>query len=471
MRENEFEKRVQQKMGDFHLHPSDEVWTEVERRIHKEKKRRILAWWPLFFLLAGGGIAAGILLTNKKEKNETIAVNKKSETLIQSSIEKASVPEPTANSTNRTNIDTTASKINTIEKSKTDEAKIIRQHDEPNLVTNKGIMEKSIIASPGKKIKKVSSDKNVVVYAYYENDKQEPDLAVKNSISSKPVTTSTDSIKAIHNIVATAKHETVGNDKPEVQGPQTSDSATKEQTTKSQNKKTKKWDWGIHFSASRSSIGNGVSFGNSRLYFDNLSSSQVFTPPGLANFYSSPLRSSFSWATGVYFKRAVSKKLDFNAGLGYTYLSTKMNIGSRVESARQINNYYTQGLTVNNFYRSGSNSSHTNGYHFISLSADLSWRIINGKKINIYWDNGLSFSRMLGSSMLHYDRNLQGYYKDNSLLGKNQLAYTTGFSIPVSKRLQVNPFVSYNLTPVLKNSDTLHFTNYGIRIRFLMNKK
>ena len=49
------------------IHPQ-EVWTEVERRIRKEKKRRLLAWWPLFFLLGGGGIAAGILLTNKKEK-------------------------------------------------------------------------------------------------------------------------------------------------------------------------------------------------------------------------------------------------------------------------------------------------------------------------------------------------------------------------------------------------------------------
>ena len=70
MRENEFEKQVQQKMGDLDLSPSDAVWTAVERRIRKEKKRRFIFWWPLFFLLRGGGIAAGIIWTNKKEKNK-----------------------------------------------------------------------------------------------------------------------------------------------------------------------------------------------------------------------------------------------------------------------------------------------------------------------------------------------------------------------------------------------------------------
>ena len=249
------------------------------------------------------------------------------------------------------------------------------------------------------------------------------------------------------------------------------DSTAKEQISNRVDKKSKNWDWGIHFSAGRSNTAEGLRFPKQGFNFDALSSQVSIPSPGLASYSSSPVRSSFSWSAGLYIKKEISKKLDFNAGLGYSYLSTKMNIGSRVDSARQINNYYTQGLTVSNFYRPGGNSSHTNGYHFISLSANLSWRIINGKKVKIYWENGLSYNRMLGSSMLHYDRNLQGYYKDNSFLAKNQIAFTTGFSIPVSKRLQVNPFVAYNLTPVLKNSDTLHFTNYGIRIRFLMNKK
>lgn len=475
MRENEFEKRVQQKMGDFNLRPSEEVWTEVERRIRKEKKRRFMAWWPLFFLLAGGGIAAGILLTNKKEKGEVITANKNIETPNQSSPEKTSVPGLVNNSRNTNNTDTAASKsTSTITKDNIDEIKITPIKSVTSVKPAKQQKEKQATGIEKKQNNTEVSDKEIVTVDKKISDQNEQPL-ITNTVPSKQNETLMplqDSAKA-SNIAVVTKQDIPQKNQQQDPVAQTTGNSNKEQKTKSADKKTAKWDWGISFSIGRSNIADGLRFPKQRSYFDALAS-QVSTPPSppaLFSYSSSPVRSSFSWTAGLFIKKAVSKKLDSNLGLDYSFLSTKMNIGSRVDSARRINNYYTQGLTVNNFYRSGGNSTHINGYHFISLSADLSWRIITGKKTSIYWNNGLSYNRMLGSSMLHYDRNLQGYYKDNSFLAKNQLAFTTGFSIPVSKRLQVNPFVSYNLTPVLKNSDTLHFTNYGIRIRFLMNKK
>src|SRR5215218_8533673 len=76
MRENEFEKRVQQKMEGFDLSPSPELWEEVERRIRKEKKRRFVFWWLLLFTGLGGGAIALLLDTNNK-KTTGIAVNSK----------------------------------------------------------------------------------------------------------------------------------------------------------------------------------------------------------------------------------------------------------------------------------------------------------------------------------------------------------------------------------------------------------
>ncbi|MDZ4806688.1 MAG: hypothetical protein SGI96_00295 [Bacteroidota bacterium] len=472
MRENEFEKRVQQKMGDFNLRPSEEVWTAVERRIRKEKKRRVIAWWPLFFLIAGGGIAAGILLTKKKGKEEIITANKKTETPIQSSLEKTSVPEPVNNSINTANPDTATNKNTAIiVKRSSDEIKIIPVKSATSVKPDRQLKEKQTNVIQKQQNNTEVNNKDIVTADNKNNKKNENPLVTNTVPSTKnePLIPARDSAK-VSNIAVVTKQDIPQKNQKQEHVPQPPDSVSKKETTKTTNKKTKKWDWGIHFSAGRSSIGQGLSFAGQRLYFDALAL-QSSSPPGLFSNSSSPVPPSFSLATGVYFKKAISKKLDLNAGLGYSYLSTKINAGSRVDSTRQINNYYSQGLTVNNFYRSDGNSSHINGYHFISLSADLSWRIIAGKKINIYWENGFSYNAMLGSSMLHYDRNLQGYYKDNSLLAKNQLAFSTGFSIPVSKRLGVSPFVSYNLTPVLKNSDTLHFTNYGIRIRFLINKK
>jgi len=470
MLENEFEKRVQQKMEDFNLHPSEDVWTEVERRIRKEKKRRILAWWPLFFLLGGGGIAAGILLTNKKEKNETITANNKTESSIKPSSKKITVTEPVSNSESIDNSDTATSENTiTIIKNKTGEIGTTPGSTVTTFKPTEQVKDKRTTATSikGKNKNNSNEESNEEIVT---KDKQNKNLESEPSVTtSNPTISAKDPVKS-NDIAVVKKQEVEESTKPQQQVLPAADSATKEQISKPADKKMKNWDWGISFSVGRSSIGNGFSLSNQRLFFDATALQSTIPGNNFSNT-ASPVLPSFSWSAGFFIRKEVSKKLDFNASLSYSYLSTKMNIGSRVDSARQINNYYTQGLTVNNFYRPGGNSSHTNGYHFISLSADLSWRIINGKKVKIYWENGLSYNRMLGSSMLHYDRNLQGYYKDNSFLAKNQVAFTTGLSIPVSKRVQVSPFVSYNLTPVLKNSDTLHFTNYGIRIRFLMNKK
>ena len=57
MQENEFEKRVQQKMDELKIAPSDAVWQKIEPQIRKEKRRRwLLIFLPVMFigLLYGG---------------------------------------------------------------------------------------------------------------------------------------------------------------------------------------------------------------------------------------------------------------------------------------------------------------------------------------------------------------------------------------------------------------------------------
>jgi hypothetical protein len=75
--------------------------------------------------------------------------------------------------------------------------------------------------------------------------------------------------------------------------------------------------------------------------------------------------------------------------------------------------------------------------------------------------------------MLHFDGRVPGYYKDNKLLTKNHLLFSTGFSVPVGRGIVINPFVAYSLTPVVKNSGSsrTNFFNYGIRFKLSLNKK
>jgi len=275
-------------------------------------------------------------------------------------------------------------------------------------------------------------------------------------------------------IFAEKKNETKQKETPEeaVQ-PKTGNTVTKENKKRAE-KNAGQWDWGFSLSAGRSSVVEGFRIFNGPLYADasTLQTGSSGNPSGIP-VSRAAMQPSFSWSAGFYRKKSISQKLNIHIGLAYQYLSTRISVGNRVDSTRSVNNTYSQGLTVSDFYGYAGNATYTNQYHFISLSGDISWRIINGNKVKLYWENGLGYSRLLGSTMLHYDRGLPGYYRDNRLLTKNNLFYTTGFTLPAGTRWSVNPFASYGLTRVLKQVDSsrTHYSNFGIRIRYLLNKK
>jgi cytoskeletal protein RodZ len=53
MSDHDFEKQVQQKLGELKLRPSDAVWMEVEKNIRDKKRRRRFLWlWSAALLVA-----------------------------------------------------------------------------------------------------------------------------------------------------------------------------------------------------------------------------------------------------------------------------------------------------------------------------------------------------------------------------------------------------------------------------------
>src|SRR5687767_15479819 len=71
MAENEFEKRVQDKLEQFNLAPTPGVWQTVTDRVRKEKKRRFLFFWILLGLLVGGGGTATFLFIKGNQNNSS----------------------------------------------------------------------------------------------------------------------------------------------------------------------------------------------------------------------------------------------------------------------------------------------------------------------------------------------------------------------------------------------------------------
>jgi hypothetical protein len=468
MQENEFEKKMQEQMQGFGLQPSEEVWKEVEHRIRKEKKRRFIIWWPLLFLLLAGGAGGYYFLNEKNKNNQSVAAevtkqapNKKENTLAG---DDKSLPQ-----------------TNMVPTGENTDAKITAGNKQVRSFSNKEEL-KSLPEQTTKSVFQIQKGNGWVAkkkqrQTVKEESTDNNPVPIKKDVEvERPLTSGEIEIPVAH-ISKPDQQQIVSvdsvvnksvSDKKEVK---TDSVVTVGITTQSKKEKKKPaWTTGISFYAGSSSVADGLSLLRSSALED--ANGQLAVNPGTAAAVQSPVRSGLSFGAGVFIQKPLSKKTTIQFGLAYNYLSTRISVGNRVDSFIYVNSMSNQVTSAGNYYRASIGNKYANQYHLAALSANLSWRIIDGKKIKINWENGIAYSRLFSSDMLHYSSSIPGYYKDNSLLSKNQFIISTGLSIPVAGTLSLQPFISHSITSVLKKTGGTekYYTVFGLKAIFLFGK-
>ncbi|HEX7903258.1 MAG TPA: hypothetical protein VF487_05225 [Chitinophagaceae bacterium] len=511
---NEFEKQLQQKMDELKLRPSGQVWEEVEKRIRKEKKRRsIVLWFLLFALLLGGGTTWYFI---QDDKTDTTIV------------EKQVAPR-------KQTIDTKDNAVPVINEAKQQPStSTINNNNKPATSAGNSSASGGLPVSIGKKtitpqkIKETGSETRELFTTINSNKKQEKEIRktslIKDEIVSMDITAgqkkkSNNDNKPVqvnrapviigktNDTVAKAIEPTlIETDKPEEIKETAStdsviattieivkpaiDSIDKKEESKANLslKKKNKWHWGVSVLPGISHTVQGKLF--SGLFGEQKNADAPFSTPsavtgGLLVPFAPPVliespTPGFSFDIGLIAQRPVSKRLDFGAGIHYSYISTRVKVGNKVQTNRQINNNYSSSVTVNSYYRANAaypnngGQVYTNQYNLVGLSASLSWKLIQKKNFSLSWDNSFMGSRIVSTNALLYDGSLRGYYKDLNAFRKTQLFMATGFTIPVIEKnkftLSLYPSISYGLTPVLKHSSSMnsHFVNYGIGLKLLI---
>ena len=479
MRANEFEKNVHQKMNELELSPHEEVWQEVERRIRKEKKRRGTFFWLILVGLLLGGATVTLFSLNKKNKSDVIVASKKDPGNDRDT-------KPTINSP-------VENKPGTIPPGK----EITPKNEETNLPETPAGKRTETTTNAKKTGQKGKNESQVSIPTKLKQVKQkhkgnrmEPITpAVKDehvSIQKKdtmptvePVITGNDFLIQNNNKIpdTSAKHIDTGIRKDEKQEDLTAPVKEPVDTTtvisKSNDKKEKKREWGFIVQGGISNNVKGLHFFESRVYASALA--VTGSSSGLSSREPALLRPGVSFSAGVYTAQPLSAKLRLNADLTYAYLSTRMRVGSRIDTSAMSTNPNSLDLQISRFYRSSGNLSPiSNRFHFLSLETQLSWRIIDRDKFTLFWDNGVSYKWLFASRVFHYDWGFRGYYEDPRLLTHHHVFISTGLSFPVSRRTTIHPFAEYSLTRVMRhNRDSLrtHFTNYGVRLKISMGNR
>jgi hypothetical protein len=515
---NDFEKQVQRKMDELQLRPSGEVWTEVEKRIRKEKqRRRILLWFFLagILLLGGGGTAWWILdrthpttqqeLAQADTKNQTAqpgntvdpVAGKQPGTNDQSPVNNNDVaPQPSINSSSTTtNPNTTGNDPVTSTGVKNNNNRNIQPpvvthpsspEDQLDISTQQAAIErrrntnnqttKPASGKPNTTVP-VSSEKTSVPSKAVDENVQKP--VINKTVVPDKTTISPTGIKPV--AADQPKKDSVVADSFVVKTNEPV--APAKEAIRITRKQKNKWEFGITGGMGVSTIVSGFPFFGSNSMEKNLfnGGNPNVTPNGIQGAYpayqfapSDPEEGAY-WQVGVYAKRKVSKKLAVSAGVQMASFSTTQTLGKYVTIPTSVvNSAYSADIM--NYYRTGDGTVYRNHYYYLQVPVALHWQFNKGKKLPLIVHTGITAGRLTSSDALVYTPNSNLFYRDNRLLEKMQFSAQSGVSAklmqdkkhPVTIGVQFN----YHLSRLQKvqTEGSNNMSSFGVHAGWIIKK-
>ena len=455
MEQNNFEKDIQQKMGELKIAPSDSVWPNIEKHIGKKDKKRRVFSIIIFFLLflSLGGFWVINSKTNDQQKNEPIA----------SILKKGSK--------------TTNNRDSSLNQKMIDKG-IFSKSDTANILSNNSKIKSNQIEKNTFKPKKETITSSKIKSGDSKQINNEENYFVpdnKNNSSSKEAGIIETKIKKETTSLQKENKNDSLTDQSKLQNIKKETSPTKDSLIKINQKKNKNyaWNFGITFSG-----GTSVTSENSKgaNYLDPYFTSGYITNGGIPIGYSNPseIKSAASFNAGVFLEKNISDKNKISFGISYQYISFVNKVGSTIVPAGNNLSLNSSG----NFYRADNTfNSYWNQFHFLEIPVSFNFQINKSKNVPLFWNAGINISELISSNALQFQSNPGIYYHDNSLLNKTQFGLHTGFSVILFTKekapITIGPYFYYSPTNIAQKGlySKTHFSSVGIRAEMLFEKK
>lgn len=505
MRDNAFDKGVQEKMEEFRISPSATLWPEVERRIRERRKRRILIFW---FCLAGlllTGAGAWWLLNEKTRNhslpvadNHNFTVQQESDTITIATNNKTQLADSlrknnTNTITNTTGIDDNAPVAAGSKDANSEENNFNNHNHQQGKSANPAPMKKrnllsdnygqeklQVSAANGEKRKRAvaANKKTVLLNTITEPPAYTVITEKENRIVAQDATTEPE--KTVPSVTLTAPEvvKVSAEKKPDSTLQAKTDEVKPAPASIRSKKGPRKWQTGLvlAFGEAKLTESRFALFSENR--FDALQSgistgNGSFSNQSFAD--SLPLKGP-AFHAGIFAKRKVGKKTAFSVGVNLAYYSGKQRVGAFVDSVRQLNTYFNT-RTAGGFYRSGNSNWFTNRYYYLQLPLLLHWQLNKGTKLPpLEWENGFVPSLLTGSRALVYDPSSTIFFRDKTVYNRFSLVYQTGFTATFASRtlhpLTAGLYYNYHFSKLqgIKPPDFNHQSSYGIQFRWVLKK-
>jgi hypothetical protein len=505
MRENEFERKVQEQMEDLRIRPSDETWERVEKELREKKKRRAAV---LFFIIAGLLLLgySGYTFLNKSS-NQPVAQNEVKKTSIETTQPSINTPTSTINTKNYPAVgEKPETTLNT------NQLRLNRQLPisvNPHGPVSTGIVKENTADHRQRKNEPISQNENNPVISNStetgiaanshnptEKNQVEQPADKKQGIISNDIASNTtkeqnpvDSTTAIDSTVAKVEVDKTAASVPVEPKPVFA-------------KNKSKIRFGIEVSGGFVSSQNkvfGFSGGSREKSLDPLQSGYTGTPGGVGTGTNAPrviippsaVKAGKSLRIGLVAEKPISKRSSLSVGLRYSYADESLDVGAIRDTVIRSNSYsFSQNFLafsgVRNAYSaiasaapSRTPTKYTNRYHFIELPLLYQTQLNKGKKLGILWNAGIAPGFLIGTNALVYDTTARGvYYRNDNAFKKFHLNMQTGLALQFGSKKKIQwslgPTVSLDMTRLMKEdvfTEKRYFLYTGLTGRMFLNSR
>lgn len=453
MLSSDFEKAIQQQMGELRFPPDDAVWNNVEAALPGNRRRRRFVLFLLFCgLLTGSSYMLRDIAIPKAgnslhgEKNGITADEKSSVTINDKKEDPATASNTPADDEKKPV--TVAGKESRIAATVNNPAKRSFNANGRVAVARMVMKEKAqaisqeqrAINTPGKQAtgkesiqdtfsktipgEQVTGSNETADHTTVNAVIQAPSVAISPAPAKEITTTEIKKEDSIKTVTPT----------PGI--------ITKPPANKTAKNKTG-WRFGIHLSGGISNTKNSV-FGSNMVYYDPATSGSGGMG-GFTNPASNPTR-SFAYMAGVYAERNISRHWALQAGLQYAFYSTGIRVGEKVDSVLNVN-FSTFQLKADNYYRNAvaGSEKYSNHYQYLQLPLMLQYRFVH---FPLLLEAGPSLSYLLQSNALLFNNTGNAWYNSRSSFNKWLFGINGGlaYSFAKSKRLPVTAGLRYSFS-------------------------
>lgn len=472
MHNNEFEKRVEQKLEELKFTPSDAVWQKVEAQIKQpERRRRFIFWWFTVAVLILGFFAWGIFLknTNPEMANASIGTKNKIQYSSKSRddfkltnpivenypIAKEGKEQPI----NQIKVSVSSGNSDKNSSYKRKKPELVFADEINGQQKNKSKLNAKISV---KKIEPIKDDITTVQSDVVPsvNKNKEPIYSVESNEFEKYKDTFSVA-KSEPNIVIEIKTTTSDSIETKI------NKTTFAKIAKSKSNKNK-IEIALNFKVGIFGIS---SFKDAFKLADMLSTTSNFTNQ---NYPSKALQGA-GFGAGIQMKKWFTKRFAFSVGLEYSFYTSSIKTGNTVDStARFTSNAGT--VEVNRVYKNGTANTFVNRYHFIEVPLMLQWQINKIGNRPIYLNGGIAYCFLASSNAIYFDSGADNYYYSKSLFNRSQFQLRTGIAMGMIKKLNypltIGLQYQYNLSGQWQKSLDLnqHLSFTGIQLSWRLNK-